>query len=271
MKRTTKKAKKQSFISFSSRLNRDTPVSIIWNYIAKLSNRKNRQNAQPLLVNNEIITSPEIKADAIACNYSKMLNSHSHLVDGTNLLVPISIALIDESNSIYNKSFTLDELQCGLNSLRSTSPGNDMLHNEMLKRLPLEYKLWMLRIINKSFQSSTILPEWKLAIILPILKPSKSPLEVTSYRPISLLSCFSKLIERFITNRITYIFEKNVSFSNTQGGFRKRLSCSEQIARFENVIRRSIYERKYVIAVFFDLSHAYDGIWHLGLQSKLAR
>jgi len=45
----------------------------------------------------------------------------------------------------------------------------------------------------------------------------------------------------------------------------------DQIARLENEIRLSLYNRKYTIAIFFDLSHAYDGVWHLGALSELAR
>jgi hypothetical protein len=45
----------------------------------------------------------------------------------------------------------------------------------------------------------------------------------------------------------------------------------DQVARFENEIRSSLYGGRYCIAIFFDLSHAYDGVWHLGLKAELAR
>jgi hypothetical protein len=270
-KRVCKAVKKESFISFSGTFTKDTPPQRVWNFVGKLSNKTRRFHAQPIFYNNNIITNCKEKANAIATHYSGTFNSESHLIDSTCLLIPIACALTDESKADYNDSFTAGEMESAVSTLKQTSPGHDNLHNSMLIHLTYEYHQWALDIINKSFDKSCIPSEWKAAIILPIPKPGKPPGEPSSFRPISLLSCFGKLAEKLICNRLNFIIESQRAFSPTQGGFRRRLCTLDQIARVENIIRNSLYSRKYCIAIFFDLSQAYDGVWHLGLQSELTR
>ena len=58
--------------------------------------------------------------------------------------------------------------------------------------------------------------------------------------------------------------------SSTKGGFRKRLSTLDQIARLENTIRHSLVNKHVCIAVFFDLSSAFYTVWHTALLYKLS-
>ena len=98
----------------------------------------------------------------------------------------------------------------------------------------MDYQKWLLEIFNASFRNGTLSHDWKLAIIIPIVKPGKLPTSVDSYRPISLLSCISKLIEKFICSRVNYFIECSSALSHAQGGVRKRLCTLDQIARIEN-------------------------------------
>ena len=271
VKRITKKAKKDSFKNFSNVLTKDTPSGIIWKQIGRLTGKANKTYSQPINHNNQIITNSNHKANIIAEHYSSIFNNQFQGIGNNNFLLHITFALIDETEFDYNCKFIMNELICAISTLKDTTAGHDFLHNQMLKNLPIQYHKWILDIANESFNSSIILPDWKLAIILPILKPEKSPSEPSAYRPISLLPCFSKLIERLVCNRLNYVLEQGNRLSKTQGGFRRRMCTLDQISRLENSVRDALYNRQICIAVFFDISHAYDGIWHLGLLSELVR
>ena len=272
VKRICKLTKKQSFQKFSSTLTKDTPVKTIWNYIGRLSNKsKTIANSQPIYHQNKYVTNSKEKANSIASHYATIFNSDHHSNDENNIQLFVQEALVDDTYTDYNAEFQLHELNSAIETLKNNTPGQDEIHNLMLRNLPSDYLQWLLDIINKSFYDSVIPNEWKNALILPILKPGKPAREPSSYRPISLLSCFCKLMEKIIHSRLNFILEKQYSFSLTQGGFRKRMSTHDQIARLENTIRHSIYDRKYCVVVFFDLSQAYDGIWHLGLLYRLAK
>ncbi|KAF2358391.1 hypothetical protein FHG87_010843 [Trinorchestia longiramus] len=92
--------------------------------------------------------------------------------------------------------------------MRGTATGHDDIHNEHLKHMPDNYKTWLLQLYYKSLQSGMLPTVWQSAIIIPLPKPNKPLTSVDSYRPISLLSCVQKLMERLIVSRLTFFLEQ---------------------------------------------------------------
>jgi len=269
VKYEVKKSKRESWQKFSSSINSLTPAKVIYQRVARLQGSLNICT-NPIITDNIIETDPKAKSELIADNYEKIFNSPIPNTDTTPMLVPLSLALCSESYLHYNSSITDAELNRVLSHLKNTSPGEDLIHYQMLKNLPDEYKELLLNMYNFSYSKSHIPPNWKKACIIPILKPGKPPHLVTSYRPISLLSCVGKVLEKIIADRLTYVLENKQAFSDTQAGFRRRLSTVEQLARLERTTRKTIAEKKVMIAVFFDLSNAFDRVWHFALLYKLA-
>ena len=195
------------------------------------------------------------------------INQHSEM----SILIPMSLALSDEDQTNYNSQFMKHELEFALNSLKNTTPGHDYVHNQMLKNLSGDYKESVLEIINQSYMTGEVLDSWKLTIILPIHKQDKPKNEIASYRPISLLPCFAKLIEKLVCMRLTYVLESSNSLSKSQYGYRKRLCTMDQLAKYEQVIRHTLCNKMVCISIFIDLSSAYDTVWHSGLIFKLSQ
>ena len=57
------------------------------------------------------------------------------------------------------------------------------------------------------WSESVFLALWSKAIILPFVKKDKTPTQAESYRPIALISCVCKLLERVVNNRLQYVLE----------------------------------------------------------------
>ena len=91
----------------------------------------------------------------------------------------------------------------------------------MLKHLPDEATKFLLKVLNKIWETGIIPESWKISIVIPVRKPNKDPFEPTSYRPIALTSCICKLMERMINTRLVWHLEANGLLSNFQFGFRK--------------------------------------------------
>jgi hypothetical protein len=72
----------------------------------------------------------------------------------------------------------------------------------MLTNLGKTAKKKVLPILNLSWKRGIVPQIWKNAIIILVLKKCKDPKDPNSYRPISLLSCLGKLLERIINNRL---------------------------------------------------------------------
>ena len=62
------------------------------------------------------------------------------------------------------------------------------------------------QVINESFQSGIFLEKMKLAKVIPLFKKG-CPLVASNYRPISLLSAFSKLTEKVMYQRLYKFLE----------------------------------------------------------------
>ena len=74
-------------------------------------------------------------------------------------------------------------------------------------------------LINKSFSEGIFPTELKLARVVPILKEG-DPMLLTNYRPISILTFFSKIFEKLMYCNIFNFLEKNSIIFNRQFGFR---------------------------------------------------
>ena len=113
------------------------------------------------------------------------------------------------------------------------------------------------------------LPCGKKATIIPIHKKGKDKKNPNSYQPISLLSCLGKLLEKVINRRLLSFLEDNNVLSQTQTGYRKHRNTEDQLALIAEEIENAFQEKKKVVAVFFDLTKAFDKVWREGLLLKV--
>ena len=93
----------------------------------------------------------------------------------------------------------------------------------------------------------------KIAELTPIFKSAKKEL-LTIYQPISVLSCFSKILEGIMYNRVyNYLNDNNLLFRK-QFGFRKDHSADDARIKLIDSIYDSFNQNKYTLGVFIDLS-----------------
>ena len=102
-----------------------------------------------------------------------------------------------------------------------------------------------------------------------IPKPNKTLDDLTSYRPISLTSCLSKLLERLILNKINTHLTQNEIIPPNQAGFRQNFSINDNMLRLINGTINNFNDNKITGLVMFDVERAFDRVWHDGLFYKL--
>ena len=90
-----------------------------------------------------------------------------------------------------------------------------------------------------------------------------------NYRPISVLPCFSKILERIIYNRLYSFFSENNILYKKQFGFQKQHLTDHAIVYLVNEILKSFENNCYTLGVFIDLTKALDTVDHNILLKKL--
>ena len=127
-----------------------------------------------------------------------------------------------EVETEIEKNITEDDVRTNIKlSSDRKSPGIDDIPYEFLKHLEDKGIQMLTSIMNKSSNQRELPAIWKKARIIPILKAGKRPEEVLSYRPISLTSCVSNILEKIIATRLLHWLEKNNNLNPHQAGLER--------------------------------------------------
>ena len=94
-------------------------------------------------------------------------------------------------------------------------------------------------------------------------------MDVTSYRPISLLPVISKLLEKLLLLRLSNDTPPQTWIPSHQFGFCKEHSTIHQCHRLTDTILKAFEDQKYCSAVFLGISQAFDKVWYSSLLLKI--
>ena len=146
------------------------------------------------------------------------------------------------------------------------SAGDDGIPTRLLKLASQELSQSLSELFNISFSRADQPQNWRDATVTPIHKKGARDTP-TNYRPISLLSVVSKVQERIVHRRLYRYVEPLLP--PHQSGFRKNDGTELQLLRVVHDISENRDNGQFVAACFFDLSKAFDRVWHAGLLAKL--
>jgi len=91
----------------------------------------------------------------------------------------------------------------------------------------------------------------------------------SNYRPISMLTSFSKVLEKALYRRLIQHIDNNNNILNEQQfGFRKRLSTEDAIFKLTHEVLNALNNRTMVGSIFCDLEKAFDSVNHSLLIKK---
>ena len=140
----------------------------------------------------------------------------------------------------------------------------------MLKHLPRYCMDFLLHVFNLSLPLHSFPSSEKISSIIPIHNmgtPLDSP---ASFRPISLISCVSKLFEHIILSRLFFVLKSNSVLSLRQPGFHPAQFTLDQIVYLSRFISDGFNKPKpgsWTILSTIDFK-AFDSIWHPALFHK---
>lgn len=240
----------------------------IWNIINNNIKAKQTKEVSKLCTEQGIIT--DIKEIAnqfgnyFATTVEESLKSHFD----TNLSQRCTTAK-NVPNSMYFCDVSETEIKSVIENLNNKkSSGADGISTKIIKFVHSEILRPLVYLVNLSV-STGIFPEClKRAIVIPIHKKG-DPSLVENYRPISLLSIFSKILEKIVHCRImNYVTSFNI-LANSQHGFQSGRSTETASFHLVNFVNKALDNKKCTAAVFYDLSKAFDSVKHSFVEDKL--
>ncbi|KAL4091433.1 hypothetical protein QTP88_026125 [Uroleucon formosanum] len=149
-------------------------------------------------------------------------------------------------------------------------PGFNLITGEVARCLPKKAIIHLTHIFNCILRFSYFPILWKFSTIIMIPKPKKPPDSVSSFRPISLLPFFAKILEKLILKRILPSISNSV-LPDAQFGFRSAHSTIHQVHRIVDAISFSLEKKQYCTCAILDVSQAFDRVWHDGFLFKLKK
>ena len=119
-----------------------------------------------------------------------------------------------------------------LKNLKSkNSSGHEKISTKLLKEIMPSIIIQVVYIFNLSIRTGFVPDSYKRARVIPIFK-SGTRGDFTNYRPISLLSSFSKLLEKIIAKQMFGFLNKHNTLYSYQFGFCPQHDTNQPIIQF---------------------------------------
>ena len=155
-----------------------------------------------------------------------------------------------------------------IKSLSNSSAGWDEFPISIAKQCSKNFVKPLTALINSSFREGVFPRELKKARVVPIYTNGDKSL-INNYRPISILSFYSKVFEKLMYNKLYNFIEANDILYAHQYGFRQGHSTQQAIITLIDKITKSVNSDDFVISVFIDLKKAFDCVPTNILLAKL--
>lgn len=271
--REKKLAKTKSFEDFSGKLNPSSSTRDIWKGIQTLTGTYSPRNITTITTNNSTIT----ESQEIALRFAQYISRSSETSNFPPQFIASSIN-IPEMNAAnvtdtlalsLESDINLNEIDLALKTTKGNTPGFDKIDYAMIRKIPFSLKNRLLLLYNSIFNQGIIPQSFKTAVIVPILKPQKDPSDITSYRPISLIPCISKIMEKIISKRLMWFLKTKKLLTPFQTGFKSGTSTLDALIFLDHHVSKQFSVKNHTSILSIDFSKAFDKIGGHVILKKL--
>ena len=249
------KAKAESFRVFCNSLTPDSNMSEVWGKIKAFKRRFNSPGASHV-ENNSPKDNPALVASF------RELGIIQHYGDIPCLDDPISDADLPESSKFLVKPVSTQEVSDAINSSScGKSPGLDGISYDIIKKFSRKTIEWLTHFYNLVLSNGKIPVSWSEYKLVMIPKSGSQ-----AFRPIALSSCFLKILEKIIADRLTWFTESRGIIPMNFFGFRYGRSCQDCLSILRTDIDIAKSKKHYFGVIFIDIKGAFN---HVNIKKLL--
>jgi hypothetical protein len=256
-------AKRNYYIKMSERImDPKTSSKNYWKLVKNCLGNKQSSSIPSMMENDLLIDEDTDKAELLN-NY---FAAQAQTPISNTPLPPFSYLTESRLSDINITPHSVKQVLLSLDISKATGPDN--ISNKILKECADSLSKPLTHIFNRSINLGIFPDSWKEAMVTAIFKKLNKQ-HKENYRPISLLSCISKIFERLIFNKTYQHMRDNKLLNENNSGFQKDDSAILRLLSLCEAIYNELDKSHEMLLLFLDISKAFDKVWHPGLLFKL--
>ena len=244
----------------------------MWKTVRNLNTTEKGSIPVSVIVNNKLVSSPSKLAVAFCGHfYNKIIKIRQNFSKCRMDPIEVLALIIPRVKKEYKLPFiTIKEVQNIIFKMkRSNNCGYDGISSRIIKIIPEITSIYLTDAINMTIRTSTFPVCLKIARLLPISKPGLSVDQLTSYRPISNMHIFEKVIEEHMKKHLLEHMESNnIILKEHHGGIARHSTLTAKVL-IDYRVGAGVDENKTTAILSTDLSSAFDTVDTCILMRKL--
>lgn len=165
--------------------------------------------------------------------------------------------------------FTEREIKNAIYSFNiNKAPGYDQIDHRLIRNIYQRFPEKIHNMYNTLLDLNYFPSDWKLGELVYFRKEGKPNNLSSSYRPITLLPIFGKILEKLILRRINHKLANENILTGKQHGYTQNKSTETALEQVLSLIELYKSEKKYTSLVSLDFRGAFDNLlWDLVIQA----
>ena len=228
-----------------------------WRIINEILKRKSKDTSNRKIKYNGVEIENDLETANLLSNYYKSAATNKiKELEQESSFRDFLVNKDKRKNNFILKPITKEETWIHIKSVSpKTSSGLDGIPSKLMNMGAQNLVIPLTEIINKSFKTGIFPEKLKTSKINPVLK--REPPEPGNYRPVSQLSCFSKVLEKAALRQLNDYMKAEFS-DESQYAYKKHHGTQHAVLLTRHKIEQELKKGKYVCLALIDYSLAFD-------------